>query len=243
MCEYQEVFRRYEKKYLLKEQTYRLLAERLQGRFVPDEYGESTVCNIYFDTPDNRLVRTSIEGPVYKEKLRLRSYGVPRQDGTVFVEMKKKYRGIVYKRRADMTLEAAEQFLYKGTPPDSLNQIGREILWSTRYYSGLRPAMYLCCDRTALVGADDPNLRITFDSRLLWRQSALHLEEGAWGIPLLPAGTHLMEIKIPDAMPVWLADILDGMKLYPTSFSKYGAAYRAARHGKERKESGVVCCA
>lgn len=246
MCEYKEVFQRYEKKYLLSERKYRQLRETLRNRFVPDEYGKSTVCNVYFDTPDSRLVRTSIEGPVYKEKLRLRSYGIPRQDSTVFVELKKKYKGVVYKRRVDMPLNDAEQFLYERQRPQYLNQIGREIDWSLQYYDHIQPAMYLCYDRVALLGADDQNLRVTFDSRILWRKGDLNLQAGAWGVPLLPEGRRLMEIKIPDAMPVWLADALDELEIYPTSFSKYGAAYRAARPGKEENDEemkGVIECA
>lgn len=246
MCEYKEVFQRYEKKYLLNERKYRQLREILKNRFVPDEYGKITVCNIYFDTPDNLLIRNSIEGPVYKEKLRLRSYGIPGEDSTVFVELKKKYKGVVYKRRVDMPLKGAEQFLYERRRPQYLNQIGKEIDWSLQYYDSIRPAMYLCYDRVALVGTDDQNLRVTFDSRILWRKGELNLQAGAWGVPLLPPGQRLMEIKIPGAMPVWLAAALDEMEVYPTSFSKYGAAYRAARLGGEEtceQLKGVICCA
>ena len=106
---YQDVFQRYEQKYLLQEKQYRIIRRELQNRIVPDQYGKSTICNIYFDTPDFRIVRSSLAKPVYKEKLRLRSYGVPGMKNTVFVELKKKYKGIVYKRRADMSLEEAVQ--------------------------------------------------------------------------------------------------------------------------------------
>ena len=111
---YQDVFQRYEQKYLLQEKQYRIIRRELQNRMVPDQYGKSTICNIYFDTPDFRMVRASLAKPVYKEKLRLRSYGVPGMKDTVFVELKKKYKGIVYKRRADMSLEEAVQYLYRG---------------------------------------------------------------------------------------------------------------------------------
>lgn len=80
------VFQRVEQKYLLTDAQYTTLWDVLQPYMKPDAYGRSTVCSIYFDTPDRRLVRTSLEKPVYKEKLRLRTYGVPKPDSPAFDE-------------------------------------------------------------------------------------------------------------------------------------------------------------
>lgn len=141
MKEYQDVFKRYEKKYLLDGGTFRELFTRLQEYMKPDRYGNTTVCNIYYDTPDHRLIRTSLEKPVYKEKLRLRSYGVPQKDAAVFVELKKKYKGVVYKRRIGMPLQEAERFLNCGESAGRKTQIEKEIGWVLGYYPRLTPAL------------------------------------------------------------------------------------------------------
>lgn len=241
MKEYQDVFKRYEKKYLLDGGTFRELFTRLQEYMKPDRYGNTTVCNIYYDTPDHRLIRTSLEKPVYKEKLRLRSYGVPQKDAAVFVELKKKYKGVVYKRRIGMPLQEAERFLNCGESAGRKTQIEKEIGWVLGYYPRLAPAMFLSYDRIAAICADNPNLRITFDSRILWREDALDLSAGAWGRQLLQPGQRIMEVKIPGSMPLWLARLLDEYQVYPASYSKYGNAYLASL--EEKQEKGAVFCA
>ena len=150
MDDFQMTFKRYEIKYLLDEKTYLELRKRLEGKMVVDQYGEKTVCNIYFDTPDSRLIRTSLEKPVYKEKLRLRSYGTPERNSTVFVELKKKYKGVVYKRREDMVLSEAEAYLYQGWKPGFSSQVLREIDWFLKYYGQITPAMYISYERIAM---------------------------------------------------------------------------------------------
>ncbi len=241
MKEYQDVFKRYEKKYLLDGGTFRELFTRLQEYMKPDRYGNTTVCNIYYDTPDHRLIRTSLEKPVYKEKLRLRSYGVPQKDAAVFVELKKKYKGVVYKRRIGMPLQEAERFLNCGENAVRKTQIEKEIGWVLGYYPRLAPAMFLSYDRIAAICAENPNLRITFDSRILWREDALDLSAGAWGRQLLQPGQRIMEVKIPGSMPLWLARLLDEYQVYPASYSKYGNAYLASL--EEKQEKGAVFCA
>lgn len=240
MASYQGVFKRYEKKYLVGSTQYALLLRALGGRLQPDQYGESAICNIYFDTPDARLIRASLEKPVYKEKLRLRSYGTPDAGGTVFFELKKKYKGVVYKRRVDMALEAAMQYLVQGHAPEDRGQIAREVDWFLSVYPGIRPAMYISYQRTAFTAADEPGLRLTFDREILWRDEELRLDAGAWGAPLLAEDQRLLEIKIPGAMPLWLTHVLDALQIYPVSFSKYGRAYQESRRQAERKER-VTC--
>lgn len=240
MASYQGVFKRYEKKYLVSSAQYGLLLRAFGGRLQPDQYGESTVCNLYFDTPDARLIRASLEKPVYKEKLRLRSYGIPDAGGTVFIELKKKYKGVVYKRRIDMTLEAATEYLVQSRAPENMGQIAREVDWFLALYPRIRPAMYISYQRTAFAGTDEPGLRVTFDREILWREEELRLDAGAWGTPLLAEDQRLMEIKIPGAMPLWLARLLDTLRVYPVSFSKYGRAYQESRLPSERKER-VTC--
>ena len=226
MLQYQNVFQRYEKKYLMDEQQYQDLTKFLQGKMISNEYGRHTICNIYFDTPDYRLIRASIEKPVYKEKLRLRSYGVPKKEDTVFVELKKKYKGVVYKRRVPLTLREAEQYLLQEKKLHKPSQILKEIDCFLDFYQPIIPMVYLAYERLAMCSNENPDLRITFDNNIRWRQSILDLARGVWGSPLLEAGQHLMEIKIPGAMPIWLSRGLSDLGIFPTSYSKYGNCYK-----------------
>ena len=218
-------FERYEKKYLLSPADYAALRERLDPYIEPDDYPSSTVCSLYYDSEDYRLIRHSIEGPVYKEKLRLRSYNVPGDEDQVFVELKKKFKGIVYKRRVAMPERRATAWLAGRGRPERESQMTREIDYFLSLY---RPAakLYLACDRTAWRGKEDAELRITFDRNIRWRQSMLDLREGDGGEPLLDEGQVLMEIKLPEAAPLWLARMLSELKLFPVSFSKYGSCYK-----------------
>lgn len=226
MSDVQMTFQRYEMKYLLDEAAYRRLRKKLEGRMKVDQYGKTTICNVYYDTPDARLIRMSLEKPVYKEKLRVRSYGVPQKDGIVFLELKKKYKGVVYKRRETMILQEASRYLEQGEMPGFDSQVLHEIDWFLKYYQDICPAMYIAYDRIALYGLEDSTLRITFDCNIRWRDEQLSLPSGSWGDPLLKQGQYLMEIKIAQAMPLWLGELLDRDCIYPVSFSKYGTAYQ-----------------
>jgi hypothetical protein len=241
MSGFQGTFKRYEKKYLLNEIQYKLLRQRLQDYLNVDQYGKVTICNIYFDTPNHLLIRTSMEKPVYKEKLRLRSYGTPTENDRVFIELKKKYKGVVYKRREKLDLASAEQYLYDSEPLDYESQITKEIDWFIQFYKEIKPAMYISYNRVAMYGVEDQDLRITFDSNILWRIEELWLECGVWGNPLLEKGARLMEIKMPGTMPIWLSHILDDLKIYPTSFSKYGRGYEESlKIMKSERRNGEI---
>ncbi|HWT76106.1 MAG TPA: polyphosphate polymerase domain-containing protein [Mobilitalea sp.] len=237
---YQDTFKRYEMKYLLNEKQYREMRQMLQDKLKVDQFGETTICNIYFDTPDRRLIRTSLEKPVYKEKLRLRSYGTPYEGDTVFVELKKKYKGIVYKRREKLELFEAERYLYDGEPCERDTQITKEIDWFFNSYQNLIPSMYISYDRIAMYGIEDKDLRITFDSNILWREEELWLGCGIWGNEILEEDQKLMEIKMPGTMPLWLAHILDELEIYPVSFSKYGKGYLLSEQQKNHMNAEGV---
>ena len=218
-------FKRTEKKYMLSEASYEALWQRIGPCMEPDEYPASTVCSIYYDTDDYRLIRHSIEGPVYKEKLRLRSYNIPGPEDPVFVELKKKYKGVVYKRRVELPARVAEAWLDRGEKPAEDGQMIREIDWFLR---SVRPAAkaYLACDRQAWRAIEDPELRITFDRDIRWRETELELCAGDRGEALLAPGELLMEIKTPTAAPLWLAHALSELRIFPVSFSKYGTCYK-----------------
>ena len=173
-------FKRYEKKYLLSREKYESLRQLLDPHIVPDEYFESTVCSIYYDSDDYHLIRYSIERPVYKEKLRLRSYNVPADGDSVFVELKKKYKGVVYKRRIRMRADEAPDYLNGSIPAPKPSQMSREIDWFLRQNKP-KPKVFIACDRQAYVASDDPDLRITFDHNMRWRETELDLRAGSHG--------------------------------------------------------------
>lgn len=234
MNKIQTIFCRRETKYLItKEQMARVL-QKMGDRIVPDEYGRSTICNLYYDTPDYLLIRRSIEKPVYKEKLRLRSYGVPKAGGKVFAEIKKKHKQIVYKRRITLPAEEEANAAAGNIPDDS--QIGREIRYFFKRYSPLKPMVYLSYEREAFYGVSDRGFRVTFDDNILARTENLRLSEGSYGVPLLPEGMILMEVKCEGALPLWMAKLLSEEKMYKTSFSKYGTAYMLILQNKLQGE-------
>ena len=222
------VFERVERKFLLTPAQYAGLMRTLPEYMQADQYGESTILSLYLDTEDSLLIRRSLEKPVYKEKLRLRSYGVPGDTDNVFLEVKKKVRGVVYKRRICLPLAQAMECLAQGSVPAAGGQIGREIAYMLRRYR-LRPAVLLAYDRTAYAELEpSPNrLRITIDRDIRSRQTDLELRLGSAGESLLAPGMRLMEIKTAHAIPLWLCAVLDQNEIRPTSFSKYGRVYEA----------------
>ena len=223
---FQDVFKRFEIKYILSAEQFDALTARLQGIAEVDQYGETDILNIYYDTPDYQLIRRSLEKPVYKEKLRLRTYGTPKgSESTAFIEIKKKYDGIVYKRRIDAPYGRAKAYLDGRTDLSQHSQIKSEIDALLAGYPGIRPAMAISYRRIAMKGIEDPELRITFDRDILWRTDDLELYEGAVGEALLQPGQHLMEVKIANAFPMELSRIFSELAIYPASFSKYGRGY------------------
>lgn len=219
------VFKRQEKKYLLSEAQCQSFLTAISKYMQPDEYGEYSICNVYFDTENDDLIRRSIEKPVFKEKLRVRSYGVPTAEDRVFLEIKRKCRGVVYKRRVAMTCAQMQMYLDTGAHPWSQSQIFSEIDWFMHFYAPV-PKLFLAYDRIAFRGVAEPSLRVTFDKSIRYRRTALSLSAGDGGEHLLPQGQYIMEIKTDGAMPLWLCEILSTAQIYPTSFSKYGNIYK-----------------
>lgn len=222
----QTVFKRYELKYMLTaEQKRRLLAD-MACHMEPDAYGKTTVRNLYYDTPSCLLIRRSIDKPAYKEKLRLRSYRRVSAQAEAFVELKKKYADVVYKRRICLPYGDAVSWLSGEKHPGADTQIAREIDYVLNFYGQLRPSVYLSYDREAYYAKDGSGFRVTFDEKILARQETLSLTEEAWGIPLLPEGKVLMELKCSGGIPMWMVRLLSRERIYKTSFSKYGEAYK-----------------
>lgn len=267
MASFTDTFERKEVKYRLNAKQHRCVLDALAGRMAADEYGRTRITSLYFDTPSRKLIARSLEKPLYKEKLRVRSYGTPLQSERVYVEIKKKYDGIVYKRRVGCSQAAALSYLMGGVPyenacamnplvdplqqvealaPRSL-QIAREIDSFVARYRNLRPSMYIVCERTAYApvpGGDAEGLRITFDAGVSYRDamaSGKHFDESYH--PLLGLGEVIMEVKTGAAFPSWLVEALNGCAAFPSSFSKYGAAYEAVERAAANCNSAAVAIA
>ena len=211
---------------------YRQLLDHIGMRLTADEHGKSTVCNIYLDTENYLLIRNSISAIAYKEKLRIRSYGTPKPSDRVFLEIKKKYKGVVYKRRVSATLREVMEYVKTGEKwMDS--QIMRELDYAMHCYGHIRPAVVLSYEREAFYETESPSLRLTFDTNVRYRTDDLDMEHGTYGKTILSEDTVLMEVKTNGAMPLWLSHALDECGIFPTSFSKYGTAYREFSAKKE----------
>ena len=223
------VFRRVEKKYILTDSQYQTFLERIAPYMQLDEFGLHTICNIYYDTEDNVLIYRSIDKPVYKEKLRLRTYGVPNQNSEAFIEIKKKYKGVVYKRREVMPLLEAEDFLNRGVYPQKDSQILREIAYFMNFYQPV-PKICLVYEREAYLGREDHDFRLTIDHNIRSRYEELSLAAGDYGETYFKENEKLLEIKINSAMPLWLSKVLTELEIYPISFSKYGRFYEKENH-------------
>lgn len=220
----QLTFKRYEIKYLLTDEQRNRLRILMDHFMVPDEWGPSTVCNVYYDTPSHLLVRRSAEHPDYKEKVRIRSYGVAKHDDPVFVELKKKYDGVVYKRRCTMDRTRAQALLAGSGNPQT--QIERELDFTCRRYGGLVPSFFIAYDREAFYARDDHEFRMTFDKRVRSRTSNLRLDATDAADQFLEDGLNLLEVKAGGAIPLWLVEFFSGEGIRKVSFSKVGMAWR-----------------
>ncbi len=258
MATFTDTFERKEVKYRLNATQHRAVLRALEGHMAEDEFGRSRITSLYFDTPTRDLIARSVEKPLYKEKLRVRWYGQAQPDGRVFVELKKKYDGIVYKRRVGCTNAAARAYLSRAVSfeqacklfpledtaqrAESMSaqslQIASEIDSFIKRYDRLRPSMFIVCERMAFAPVPDGDadgLRITFDTGIAYRDVLPGEEAKSSYHPLLGLGEAIMEIKTSGSFPLWLVDALNGCESYPSSFSKYGAAYEAC-DGATRSE-------
>lgn len=230
----QNVFQRIEKKYILTDEQYRLFLERISPYMELDQYGYHTICNIYYDTEHDELIRHSIEGPRYKEKLRLRTYGSALPDQEAFIEIKKKYEKVVYKRRESLPCREAVRYLNHGIKPKKESQILKEIDYFLQFYHPV-PKLFLAYDREAFYGKKDPDFRMTVDHHIRYRENDLDLTAGDHGILYFKNDEKILEIKVTEAFPMWLVKILSDLNIYSNSFSKYGSIFI---HTHLKTESG-----
>lgn len=237
-----EVFNRFENKYLLDQAVLERILTVIEAHMEPDEFNVDrqtyAICNLYFDTQDDFLIRTSLAKPLYKEKLRLRTYGIPGPDSLAFLEVKKKVNGMVNKRRTAMTVEQGYRFVANHgriAQTSQMNpQVTRELAVFVRRYD-LTPRVFIAYDRLAYFEKDNPDLRISFDQNIRTRRNRLRLESGDYGAPLLPDRAWLMEIKTSRAMPLWLTQCLSREGVHCQSFSKYGAEFK--KYAAEQREA------
>ena len=222
----QTVFKRYEIKYMITLEQKAKVLDAMKPYMKLDKYGRTTIRNIYYDTDTYLLIRRSIEKPTYKEKLRIRSYSRAEPNSTVFVELKKKYKHVVYKRRISLPEAEAMEWIAREHHCHKHTQISKEIDYFLDYYKTLHPAVFLSYEREAFYANDGSDFRVTFDDTILCRQDNLSLESEVYGTPILPEGKVLMEIKCSGGIPIWMTKTLSEEHIYKTSFSKYGTAYQ-----------------
>ena len=221
------IFKRVEKKYLLTAKKSEAFIEKLGDRIIPDKYTDYTICNVYYDTKDNDLIRRSLDKPKYKEKFRVRCYGTAKEDTKVYLELKKKWKGVVYKRRVGMPMSVAAAYLEDGVYPEEYDcQIFREIDYAIKFY-GLRPNIFLAYDRMAYVVKDMPEIRFTIDQHIRSRKTDMDLRKDTPCDELYEEDMRLLEIKAPDSLPLWFVEIMDELEIRSSSFSKYGRVYQS----------------
>ncbi len=244
-----EVFNRHENKFLLDKATYENILEKLKDYMELDKHNKKqdfyTISNLYYDTKDNHLIRHSLSKPKYKEKLRLRSYGIPKEEDKVYLEIKKKVCGLVNKRRTTLKLSEAYDFVNTGKKPELKEYMNKQVINEIEYILkiyDLKPKLYLAYDRKALFSKACCDLRITFDTNIRTRRYELFLENGDYGELLLEKDKWLMEVKAEKSIPIWLSKLLSEEKIFKTSFSKYGTEHqRMLLNNKKLKGEMNLC--
>ncbi len=217
-------FKRVEKKYFLTPEIKEKLFSLIGDKLVLDKYGISTISSIYLDTDDYLLIRNSIDAVSYKEKLRIRTYKTPDDDDEVFFEIKKKYKGIVYKRRISLPLYKALNYIETGEKPEE-SQIMNEIDYAMQFYKFPKQKMLIAYDREAYYSPEEPGFRITFDKNARYRDFNIDLKLGSEGKKILDDNTIIMEVKTNGGMPLWLSSAFTELNLAPAPCSKYKLSY------------------
>lgn len=227
-----EVFNRTEIKYILTDEQKNKLMDILPLYMNSDPFNKDgktyTICNLYLDTLSDELITKSLEKPAYKEKLRLRSYGTIGLNDNCFLEIKKKFQGVVNKRRTTMTLSQAYEYFQNRTKPEheKLNkQVFNEIDYAMSQYNAI-PKVFISYDRLAFFAKADTDFRLTLDRNIQTRRTDLRLDSPIYGDQLLQEGQWLMEAKAFKTFPLWFVKFLSENRIYSSSFSKYGTEFK-----------------
>lgn len=227
-------FKRYEKKYLITKEKLDKILPFLLEYMELDPFclngNEYRIYSIYYDTDNHDVIRQNSSKPVYKEKMRIRSY-YDRKDpeDKIFMEIKKKCNGQGNKRRIKLKIKEIEPFVNDGILPETKDYLSAQVAKELQYYlskNKVHPALYVQYDRLALFGKEDKNFRMTFDRNVRTRRHNFVFGESEDDELLLPNGEYIMEIKILGAMPLWLTHILSENELFSHGFSKYGVKYK-----------------
>ena len=236
-----EFFRRVEKKYIIDKNQYELIKKGIENEMDLDPHGKSTICNLYLDDDKYSLIKNSLQKPVYKDKLRIRSYNVSNLDSDVYVEVKKKYEGVVSKRRIKAKLADVYAYLNKEKEIPSANlQVGKELDYYFKFYN-LHPTAYITYDREAYYAKNDNGFRITFDTNIQARDYDLLLDKGIYGTRIFDEDKVLMEVKTLGGIPMWFVKMMSEYKIRQGNFSKYGATYlQIIKEKEELKRKNIV---
>lgn len=225
----QKVFKRVEQKYILNEEQYNSIQEVINTYFEKDKYYDTKIYNLYYDNDNFDSIITSIEKTEYKSKVRLRCYG---NSENVFLEVKQKFKGIVYKRRINLTSKEYERYEKDGIYPEKNKQIIKEIDYYIKYHD-LHPAIFIAYDRLSFIGKEDKDFRITFDCNLRSRFKKLSLKDNRCNENYFEENKYIMEVKCLNSLPLWFTKELSRLKIYPRSFSKVGSVYMKERGKKD----------
>ncbi|CAM4222648.1 VTC domain [Lederbergia lenta] len=224
-----EIFSRREQKYLITREQYEQIVKEIALYMRPDKYGRDgkyTVTSLYFDNQDHQIYFETKNKLKYRQKLRLRVYDKTNREGIAFFEVKQKHKNVVNKRRMTMPLSEAYRYLEEGSEQGlssyqtSNPQVLREIDHFIRFYQ-LEPEMVVSYDRHAFHGVNDPELRITFDLELRCRNEELSIEAGPYGEHFIDPSYVVLEVKVNDSVPLWLARILQNLDCEQKSASKF----------------------
>lgn len=226
-------FKRYETKYLLSKEEHLELIDLMKEYMTLDKYGRMLITNIYFDTNDYRVIRRSLEKPLYKEKLRVRFYNNDFEKA--FIELKKKYKKVVYKRRIDTSFDKMIESLAKRESMLEDSQIAKEIDYFLDVHNNPFPRVYLSYEREAFYCTDKSDFRMTFDYNILVRDYDVLNVKSKEGIYVLSDDYVLLEVKTGYALPEWLLNYFQENKIYKQSFSKYGYSYTNFLSRKEKE--------
>lgn len=220
------VFKRHELKYIFSIEKYEKLLKCMEGKMVLDKYGRNRITSIYYDTIDYKIIRNSLEKPKYREKLRVRVYGVPNEEEQAYIELKKKYNGIVYKRRVGAKQKDVLKHLNDKVEEIEHSQIQKEIDYFKSEYDSIEAKVYLAYDREAYYTKVDSEFRMTFDFNIRVRNNNVSFEETRDDKLVLDENYVLLEVKTVEGMPFWLLEFFKENEISTVSFSKYGTAYK-----------------
>ena len=188
-----DFFRRVEKKYVINKNQYEILQKAMQDKMLEDEHGKSTIYNVYYDTEQYDLIKHSITKPIFKDKVRIRSYNAPTQNSKVYLEIKRKYDGIVSKRRIETSLEKFYEN-FNNQKETAKGQVEKELTYYFKHYR-LIPTMFLSYERNAYYEKENSDFRLTFDTNIIARDYDLQMEKGNYGTVILGKDNYVMEIK------------------------------------------------